>query len=155
MLHDLAIFLAAAVLCVPLATRSGFGAVLGYLLAGILIGPAGFGLIAAGESLLHFSEFGVVLLLFLIGLELQPKRLWRLRQTVFFMGGSQVLVTALLIGVAALIATGGEKAAMAVGLGLSLSSTALVLQMFAERNELSHRHARAGFAILLFQDLLF
>lgn len=153
MLHDLAIFLCAAVLCVPIATRSGFGAVLGYLLAGILIGPAGFGLITADESLLHFSEFGVVLLLFLIGLELQPRRLWRLRKTVFFMGGSQVFFTGLLIAAIALAFTGDGDRALVIGFGLAVSSTALVLQMFGERNELARRHARAGFGVLLFQDL--
>ncbi len=153
MIQEIALFLAAAVIAVPIAKRLGLGAVLGYLLAGIAIGPWGTGWIANVTDILHFSEFGVVLLMFIIGLELQPSRLWRLRREVFGMGGAQVLVTA---AVLALVMAGhgyGPAPAIIAGFGLTMSSTAFVLQMLAEKNELTARHGRAAFAILLFQDL--
>lgn len=153
MLVDVALFLAAAVLFVPLFRRMGLGAVLGYLAAGIAIGPSGLGLIGAVEEVLHFSEFGVVLLLFIIGLELQPSRLWTLRRMVFGLGAAQVLLTGALLLIAA-IAMGLEwRPAVVAGFGLAMSSTAFVLQMLAERKELSTHHGRAAFATLLFQDL--
>lgn len=153
MLVDVALFLAAAVMFVPLFKRLGLGAVLGYLAAGVSIGPWGLGLISDVESILHFSEFGVVLLLFIIGLELQPSRLWRLRSAVFGTGGMQVVLTSIAlagIGIAAGLPT---AAAVIAGFGLAMSSTAFVLQMLAERGELTTRHGRGAFAILLFQDL--
>ena len=153
MLHDVAIFLTAAVLSVPLFRRLGLGSVLGYLVAGLLIGPYGLGLIADVESLLHFSEFGVVLLLFIIGLELQPKRLWRLRRLVFGLGGAQVLVTGSLITAVAMALGLSTPASVVAGFGLALSSTAFVLQMLGERAELNTLHGRAAFGVLLFQDL--
>jgi monovalent cation:proton antiporter-2 (CPA2) family protein len=153
MLADLSLFLLAAVIAVPVFKRLGLGSVLGYLAAGLVIGPWGLGLIANVEDILHFSEFGVVLLLFVIGLELQPSRLWRLRSAVFGLGGAQVLVTAALIAGIAVALQASAAAAIVAGFGLSMSSTAFVLQMLGERKELTDRHGRAAFAILLFQDL--
>ncbi|GAB4061553.1 monovalent cation:proton antiporter-2 (CPA2) family protein [Uliginosibacterium sediminicola] len=153
MLSQTAIFLAAAVLMVPLSRKLGLGAILGYLAAGVLIGPWGLGLIDDVEAILHFSEFGVVLFLFLIGLELQPSRLWVLRRQIFGLGGAQVLLSALALGGVASFLGLGWRAAALVGLSLAMSSTALVLQSLAEKNELSARHGRSAFAILLFQDL--
>lgn len=118
MLHDVAIFLAAAVIAVPLSRRLGLGAVLGYLAAGMVIGPWGFKFITDVESILGFSEFGVVLLLFLIGLELQPSRLWRLRAQVFGLGGAQVLITTLLLAGLALMLGLPLPAAGVAGFGL-------------------------------------
>lgn len=153
LLAQTAIFLGAAVVAVPVAKRLGLGAVLGYLAAGIIIGPSVLRLVTDVEGTLHFAEFGVVLLLFIIGLELQPTRLWALRKTVFGLGGAQVIVTSLLLGVAAMLLGLPFSAATAVGLGLSLSSTAFALQVLAERRELTTRHGRAAFGTLLFQDL--
>jgi monovalent cation:proton antiporter-2 (CPA2) family protein len=153
MLHEAALFLGAAVLFVPIFKRLGLGAVLGYLAAGVAIGPAGFGWISDVDSILHASEFGVVLLLFVIGLELRPSRLWALRRTVFGLGGAQMVLST-----AALAAAGrgfglSWSAALIAGFGLALSSTAFVLQMLAERDDLTAAHGRSSFAILLFQDL--
>ena len=153
MLADIAIFLAAAVLFVPIFRRLGLGAVLGYLAAGIVIGPWGCGLISDVDSIYHASEFGVVLLLFVIGLELQPSRLWTLRRPVFGLGGAQVALTTLVLAAAAYSAGLNLAAAVVVGFGLSMSSTAFVLQMLAERKELPTRQGRAAFAVLLFQDI--
>jgi monovalent cation:proton antiporter-2 (CPA2) family protein len=153
MLHDVAIFLAAAVIAVPLSRWLGLGAVLGYLGAGIVIGPWGLKFITGVESILRISEFGVVLLLFLIGLELQPTRLWRLRAQVFGLGGAQVLITTLLLAGIALSLGLSAPAALVAGFGLAMSSTAFVLQMLAERDETATRHGAAAFAVLLFQDL--
>jgi len=148
-----AIFLASAVIAVPLARRLGLGAVIGYLAAGIAIGPGGLGLVEDVDSLLHFAEFGVVLLLFIIGLELAPARLWSMRRSVFGVGAVQVLVTAALLAGAARFFGLPWPGAIVVGLALSLSSTAFALQILAERNQLTTRHGRAAFSILLFQDL--
>jgi monovalent cation:proton antiporter-2 (CPA2) family protein len=154
MLFDIALFLAAAVLFVPLFRRLGLGAVLGYLAAGAVIGPSGLGLIGQVEEVLHFSEFGVVLLMFLIGLELQPSRLWTLRRMVFGLGGAQILLSGILLAVAvSVIGAPSPQVAVTIGFGLAMSSTALVLQLLAERKELSTRHGRAAFSILLFQDM--
>ena len=147
------IYLAAAVVAVPIAKRLGLGAVLGYLLAGMVIGPWGLRLIDGVEDILHFSEFGVVLLLFLIGLELEPKRLWSLRRPIFGWGGTQVgIVTLALFGTA--IGFGVDwKTALIASLGLSLSSTAIVLATLSERKLTATPAGSAGFAILLFQDI--
>ncbi|MDB5801960.1 MAG: kefB [Rhodocyclales bacterium] len=153
MLSQTAIFLAAAVLMVPIARKLGLGAVLGYLAAGVLIGPWGLGLISDVGAILHFAEFGVVLFLFIIGLELQPSRLWVLRRQVFGLGSAQVLVSTVAIGGIALGLGVGWRAALVVGLALAMSSTALVLQSLAEKQQLTARHGRDAFAILLFQDL--
>jgi glutathione-regulated potassium-efflux system ancillary protein KefC len=147
------VYLAAAVIAVPVAKRFGLGAVLGYLLAGMAIGPWGLRLITQVEDILHFSEFGVVLLLFLIGLELDPKRLWSLRQPIFGWGGAQVgACTAVIFGFA--LALGVDwKTALIAALGLSLSSTAVALATLEERNLMATPAGSAGFAILLFQDI--
>lgn len=147
------IFLAAVVVVVPIFKRIGFGTVLGYLAAGVAIGPSALGLVSNADSVLHFAELGVVLLLFLIGLELDPKKLWQLRRPVFGVGGLQLLVSA---GVLTLVfwLLGLEiRIAMLAGLALGLSSTAMGLQLLGERNQLSTRFGRSAFAILLFQDL--
>jgi glutathione-regulated potassium-efflux system ancillary protein KefC len=153
LLLNACVYLAAAVIAVPLSKRLGMGAVLGYLVAGILIGPFGFKLIAEAEDALHFAEFGVVLLLFLIGLELEPSRLWALRRPIFGWGGAQVgLVAAVLFG-AALLAGIDWKLALIGGLGLSLSSTAIALASLEERNLMPTPAGQASFSILLFQDI--
>lgn len=148
-----AVFLAAAVVAVPIFKRLGLGSVLGYLAAGAAIGPSGLALIDEVEDTLHVAEFGVVLLLFLIGLELQPRRLWQLRAAVFGSGGAQVLGTTLVIAPIAWLLGLPPVAAVVVGFALSLSSTAFVLQVLGERRELTAPHGRAAFGILLFQDL--
>lgn len=153
-LTEIAIFLAAAVVAVPIAQRSGLGSILGYLAAGVVIGPWGLGLIGDVEEVLHLAEFGVVMLLFVIGLEMQPRRLWALRKTIIGLGGMQVLLSGLLLAVLSSWALGlAFSAAIVVGFALALSSTAFALQLLAERGELTAKHGRAAFAILLFQDL--
>ena len=152
-IEQVAIFLAAAVIVVPLARRAGLGSVLGYMLAGAIMGPWALDLVDDEQEVLHFAEFGVVLLLFVIGLELQPRRLWAMRRAVFGLGGGQVALTAaVLTGLALMFGLPLETAVVA-GLALSLSSTAFALQVLAERNELTTRHGRLSFSILLFQDL--
>jgi len=152
-LEEAAIFLGTAIIAVPLFRRLGFGSVLGYLAAGVVIGPWGLGLIGNGENILHFAELGVVFLLFIIGLELQPSRLWVLRKQVFGLGLAQVLTTgAILTGVGVLMGL-GRNVALLTGFGLALSSTAFVLQMLAEKHQLTTLHGRWSFAVLLFQDL--
>lgn len=152
-LTQAAVFFGAAVLVVPIFRRLGLGSVLGYLAAGAAIGPFGLSLIADVEATAHLAEFGVVLLLFIIGLELSPSRLWTLRSLVFGLGGAQVLVTGALLAGAALFFNMSVAAAVVVGLALAFSSTAFVLQTLAERGELKDRYGRCAFAILLFQDV--
>ncbi len=148
------VLLAAAVIAVPIAKRFELGAVLGYLIAGAVIGPAGLKLLQNQDGIAHISELGVVLLLFVIGLELSPQRLWVMRKAVFGAGLAQVLATAGIVAAIAIFAFGmAPKSAVIVGLGLALSSTAFGLQLLAERKELTSPHGRQGFAILLFQDL--
>ncbi len=147
------IFLAAAVLAVPVFKRLGLGAVLGYLAAGVAIGPSGFAFIHEVESTMHFAELGVVFLMFLVGLELQPARLWKLRAQVFEFGGLQVLVTTLLLAPIGWALGLSPVAATVAGVALSLSSTAFVLQILAERRALASPHGQAAFGILLFQDV--
>ncbi|RHX94786.1 potassium transporter Kef [Leptospira yasudae] len=153
LLITLIVFLSAAVISVPLFKRLGLGSVVGYLIGGTIIGPWGIGLITDVESILHLSEFGVVLLLFLIGLELKPQRLWILRRPVFGLGGLQVVLTSLVF-FAALSFLGLENSqAIVISISISLSSTAFALQVLGEKNELNTAHGRTSFAILLFQDL--
>ncbi|MDH1010548.1 monovalent cation:proton antiporter-2 (CPA2) family protein [Pseudomonas nicosulfuronedens] len=153
-LQSAVVFLLAAVFMVPLAKRLQLGAVLGYLLAGVIIGPYLLGLIDNPESVASLSELGVVLLLFIIGLELSPKRLWVMRKQVFGVGLAQVLLTGLAIGsVAALAFDMPVNTSVVLGGGLALSSTAFGLQILAERKELNSPYGRLGFAILLFQDI--
>ncbi|WPC06130.1 monovalent cation:proton antiporter-2 (CPA2) family protein [Pseudomonas benzenivorans] len=154
LLQTAVVFLLAAVLVVPLAKRLQLGAVLGYLLAGVLIGPAVLRLVDDPAGVSHISELGVVLLLFIIGLELSPRRLWVMRQAVFGVGLAQVLLTALVIGTVAMLGFAQPlNSALVLGLGLALSSTAFGLQSLAERKELASPHGRLAFAILLFQDI--
>jgi glutathione-regulated potassium-efflux system protein KefB len=148
------VLLAAAVVAVPIAKKFELGAVLGYLIAGAVIGPSGFKLLKNPEQIAHISELGVVLLLFVIGLELSPQRLWVMRRAVFGAGLAQVVVSAALIAAVAIFGFGlAPKGALIIGLGLALSSTAFGLQLLAERKELTSPHGRQGFAVLLFQDL--
>lgn len=154
LLQAAVIFLLAAVLTVPLAKRLQLGAVLGYLAAGVLIGPSVLGLIDNPQSVSHFSELGVVLLLFIIGLELSPRRLWVMRKSVFGAGLAQVLLTGLMIGSVAFWGFAQPlNTSVVLGFGLALSSTAFGLQLLAERKELTSPHGRLAFAILLFQDI--
>jgi glutathione-regulated potassium-efflux system protein KefB len=152
-LAQIAVLLAAAALVAPLAKHFRIGAVLGYLIAGIAIGPFGLRIFNDAEKMLHVAEFGVVLLLFLIGLELKPQRLMAMRKSIFGAGGTQVLVTATALFLALLAAQFGWRLALFAGLALALSSTAMVLQVLKEQGELEHRHGRLAFAVLLFQDV--
>ncbi|WP_347278720.1 monovalent cation:proton antiporter-2 (CPA2) family protein [Plasticicumulans sp.] len=152
-LAKIVVILAAAVLAVPLAKRLGLGAVIGYLLAGVLIGPWGLALIREHEEILHVGELGVVLLLFIVGLELQPSRLWALRRPVFGLGGLQVLLTGGAVMAVMQWLGWHPGTAFVIGFGLSLSSTAFVLQLLGERGELTARHGRDAFAVLLMQDV--
>ncbi|HPG92989.1 MAG TPA: monovalent cation:proton antiporter-2 (CPA2) family protein [Dokdonella sp.] len=147
------VLLLAAVIAVPLAKRSRLGAVLGYLGAGALIGPSVLNLIGNSEEIGHISELGVILMLFVIGLELSPQRLWVMRRQVFGYGSVQLVASALGIGTICILLGLGWKVALVVGLGLALSSTAIGLQILAERKELQSPHGRLGFAILLLQDV--
>jgi monovalent cation:proton antiporter-2 (CPA2) family protein len=153
LLQQALVYLVAALIAVPLSKRLGFGSVLGYLAAGIVIGPATLGLVKDPDHILHFAELGVVFLLFIIGLELQPSRLWVLRKMVFGLGAAQVLLSATVIALASMVFGLDLRTAVIVGLILSLSSTAFVLQLLAEKNQLTTTYGRAAFAILLFQDL--
>jgi monovalent cation:proton antiporter-2 (CPA2) family protein len=152
-LAQAAVFFGAAVIIVPIFRRLGLGAVLGYLAAGAIIGPYGLKLFTDVGAIVHFAELGVVLLLFIIGLELQPSRLWTMRTAVFGLGGAQVAITGVLIAAAALAYGLDIRTAIVAGVSLAFSSTAFVLQTLAERGELKDRHGRAAFAILLFQDI--
>jgi monovalent cation:H+ antiporter-2, CPA2 family len=148
------VYLAAAVVSVPIAKRLGLGSVLGYLVAGMILGPFGLGFIGEeGQDVMHFAEFGVVMMLFVIGLELQPSLLWRLRGPLLGMGGLQVgLTTATAMGIG--IAWGLPwQTALAVGLILALSSTAIVLQTLAEKNLTKTDAGQSAFSVLLFQDI--
>jgi monovalent cation:proton antiporter-2 (CPA2) family protein len=152
-LAQVAILLTAAVVAVSVFRLLKFSSVLGFLAAGLVIGPWGLRLITDVSSILHASEFGVVLLLFIIGLELQPTRLWVMRRTVFGLGSLQVFSCSLVLGGAVWWLGLPPMAAAVVGFGLSLSSTPLVLQILAERDALKTQYGRAAFSILLFQDL--
>jgi glutathione-regulated potassium-efflux system ancillary protein KefC len=147
------IYLSAAVIAVPLARAVGLGSIIGYLAAGIVIGPWGLGLVADVESILHFAEIGVVLMLFLVGLELEPKRLWNLRRPIFGWGSVQVLGCAALLLAIGLAAGYPWRISLVAALGLALSSTAIALQVLNERNLLPTSSGQAGFSILLFQDV--
>jgi glutathione-regulated potassium-efflux system ancillary protein KefC len=147
------IYLSAAVVAVPLAKKLGLGSIIGYLAAGIGIGPWGLGLVTNVQDILHFAEFGVVLMLFLVGLELEPQRLWNLRRPIFGWGSAQVLGCAGLLTGAAMAFGVGWQTALVAGLGLALSSTAIALQTMGERNLMPTSSGQAGFSILLFQDV--
>ncbi len=154
LLAQIAIFLAAAVIAIPIFRYFKLGSVLGYLAAGIIIGPSCLGLISKVDATQHIAEFGIVLLMFVIGLELQPSRLWVMRKPIFGLGLAQVLLTT--VGLASAAYFGFEQtwqSALVIGFGLSMSSTALVLQLLAERGQLNSHYGRSAFSILLFQDV--
>ena len=147
------IYLAAAVIAVPVAKKLGLGSIIGYLVAGIAIGPWGLKLVTNVQDILAFAEFGVVLMLFLVGLELEPKRLWNLRRPIFGWGSAQVMACAAVITGVAMAFGVDWKIALVAGLGLALSSTAIALQAIGERNLMRTSSGQAGFSILLFQDV--
>ncbi len=147
------IYLVAAVLIVPIAARLGIGAVLGYLLAGIAIGPWGLGFISDVEEILHFSELGVVFLMFIIGLELNPAKLWSLRRSIFGVGAAQVIFSALVLGVLLWLSDFSWQAAVIGGIGLAMSSTAMALQLMRDKGMNRNESGQLGFSVLLFQDL--
>ena len=154
LLAQIAIFLAAAVIAIPIFRRFKLGSVLGYLTAGIIIGPASLGLINSVEATQNIAQFGIVLLMFVIGLELQPSRLWVLRRSIFVLGTAQVVVTAIGVGAAAFfLFEQSWQASLLIGFALSMSSTALALQLLAERGQLNSQFGRSAFSILLFQDV--
>ncbi|RKP46548.1 monovalent cation:proton antiporter-2 (CPA2) family protein [Pararobbsia silviterrae] len=153
LLVNAVIYLSAGVIAVPIATRLGLGSVLGYLIAGAIIGPYAWGLVADQQSVLHFAEFGVVIMLFLIGLEVRPSILWSMRRSFFGLGGAQVLVSGAVLGAIALALGLFWQEAFALGFILALSSTAIVLQTLEERHLRQTATGTASFAILLFQDL--
>ncbi len=155
MLLTLVILLAATAIAVPVSRRLGLGSILGYLVAGAVIGPAGFGLVTDVGRIADVSQLGVTMLLFLIGLELRPHRLWVLRRAVFGLGLGQMLPSSLLLGLLAYAAGVDAAGAALLGAGLALSSTAIVLPMLAERDLLPSTAGRDSFAVLLFQDLAF
>jgi monovalent cation:proton antiporter-2 (CPA2) family protein len=155
MLTSLVALLGAATIAVPLTRRFGLGSVLGYLLAGVAIGPSALGLVSDIEQIAHIAELGVVMLLFLIGLEVRPRRLWVMRQAVFALGSAQVILSAAVLAFLAHLVGLDWPGAMVLGAGLALSSTAIVLPMLAESELLPSRAGRDAFAVLLFQDLAF
>jgi len=149
----LIVFLVSAVICVPLSKKIGLGPILGYLIAGVIIGPHGIKLISNVQETMHLSEFGVVLFMFIIGLELNPKKLWSLRMPIFGMGTAQVVINTLVFtGISHAIGM-SLPASILVGMAFSLSSTAMGLQLLNERNAMSTVTGTANFSILLFQDI--
>ncbi|GGN10226.1 potassium transporter [Dyadobacter beijingensis] len=148
------IYLAAAVVMVPIAKRLGLGSVLGYLVAGVAIGPAGLKFIGMeGQDIMHFAEFGVVMMLFVIGLELEPSRLWRMRKSIAGLGGLQVAVTTLIVAGIAMLFGVSWREALALGMIAAMSSTAIVMQTLNEKGWLKTVAGQSSFAVLLFQDL--
>lgn len=152
-LFNAIVYLSAAVIAVPLSKRLGLGSILGYLIAGSILGPWGLSLVRDVEGSMHFGELGVVFLMFLIGLELQLSRVWEMRRAVFGMGAAQMGLTSLIIALLGIAVGLSPVPAVVVGIGLSLSSTAFALQLLAERNELKSAFGQLAFAILLFQDV--
>ncbi|AKF02899.1 monovalent cation:proton antiporter-2 (CPA2) family protein [Sandaracinus amylolyticus] len=148
------VYLTAALIAVPIANRLGLGSVLGYLFAGVVIGPFALGLVGReGQEVMHFAEFGVVMMLFLIGLELRPSLLWEMRRTILGLGGLQVVGTAVAVALIAWALGLAPGAAVTTGMILSLSSTAIVLQSLTEKNLLRTAGGQASFSVLLFQDI--
>ncbi len=147
------VFIGSSVLLVPIFHRLGFGSVIGYLIAGVLVGPYGLKFISDGESVLHFAELGVVILLFIIGLEIQPKKLWTMKKSLAGLGGSQIILTTLIFMTIGLYFNLSLASAVVVGFGLSLSSTAFALQTLTEKNQFKTEFGQASFSVLLMQDL--
>lgn len=148
------IFIGASVLMVPIFHRLGFGSVLGYLMGGLIVGPHALGLIQDSESILHFAELGVVLLLFIIGLEIQPRKLWSMRGELMGLGVVQVLLCTFIFGIIGQFSGLNWTASLVLGFALSLSSTAFALQTLLEKNQFNTPFGRASFAVLLTQDLI-
>jgi monovalent cation:proton antiporter-2 (CPA2) family protein len=155
MLVTLVALLAAATIAVPLTRRSGLGSVLGYLIAGLVIGPSGLRLVTDVEQIANVASLGVIMLMFLIGLELRPRRLWIMRRAVFGLGAAQVVITGACLAGLAMLAGVPPPGAAVLGLGLALSSTAIVLPLLGERELLTTPSGRDAFAVLLFQDIAF
>ncbi len=157
-LQQALIFILAAVVAVPIFKYLGLGSVLGYLIAGVLIGPHSFGLVQDGESVMHFAELGVVFLLFVIGLEIEPRKLWGMRKHLLGLGGLQILTCTIIFGlvIRALLAKDGINydIAFILGFTMSLSSTAFALQTLIEKNQLNTEFGRGSFSVLLMQDLV-
>ena len=147
------IYLSAAVLSVPIAQRLGLGSVLGYLIAGVAIGPFALGLIASESGIMHFAEFGVVMMLFIVGLELRPAVLWAMRKPILGLGGLQVLITSAALGGIAYAIGLDWRISLVIGMILALSSTAIVLQSLRERGFMGTEGGQSAFAVLLFQDI--
>lgn len=152
-LFNIFVFLAAACIAVPLASRFRLGSVLGYFTAGILIGPYGLSLITNTEQIIYFGEFGVIMMLFLIGLELEPAILWRMRKSILGLGGLQVVLTSAAFTGIGVLLNFDWRISLAAAMALTLSSTALVLQMLQEKNLLQSLMGETSFAVLLFQDI--
>lgn len=153
-LFQSAIYLGSAIICVPIAKKLGLSSVLGYLIAGVAIGPFVLALVGQqGQDVMHVAEFGVVVMLFLIGLELNPSTLWQLRSSIFGVGASQVFITAALILFVCLILGLSLNSSLVIGLTLSLSSTAIVLQSLSEKRQMKTSAGKMSFSVLLFQDL--
>jgi monovalent cation:proton antiporter-2 (CPA2) family protein len=152
-LADILVLLAAAIIAIPVFQRLGLGSVLGYLAAGAVVGPWGLGFIDQIEEIRHIAEFGVIFLLFIIGIELRPARLWAMRRMVFGLGTAQLMVTGAAIAGLALLFGQPLKVAVIIGFGLALSSTAFGLQILTERGEMGTSHGQTAFSVLLLQDL--
>lgn len=155
-LFNAIVYILAAIICVPIAKRLGMGSVLGYLIAGILVGPYGFEFIrdeSQGQDIMHSTEFGVVMMLFLIGLELEPKNLWKIRNLILKVGLTQVLVTSGLIFGLGLVIGVDWRISLAAGFSMALSSTAIVLQSLKEKNQMNTPSGKMAFGVLLMQDI--
>ena len=153
-LSEFLVFVGASVVLVPLFQKLGFGSVLGYLIAGLVVGPFGLKLIHETESVSHISEFGVVFLLFMIGLEIQPRKLWSMKKHLICLGGSQIILCSALFFILGLSFGLSPLAAAVIGFSLSLSSTAFAIQTLTEKNVFNTEYGRSSFAILLAQDLV-
>ena len=153
LLQSVFIFLAFTCLIVPLSKWAGLGPVIGYLIAGVLIGPFALGLISDPTTIMHFSEFGVVMMLFLIGMELQPRELWKMKGQLFGLGATQVIVTTIVIAAAAYVMGKYWGEAIVIGMALALSSTAIAIQIMQDRGMMSTEAGKSGFSVLLFQDV--
>ena len=154
LLNQILIFIGASIIMVPLFHRMGFGSVLGYLIAGVFVGPYGMRLIRDLESVMHFSEFGVVLLLFVIGLEIQPRKLWSMKKDLIGLGGVQVITCTLIFGFLGLFLGETAVTSFVLGFGMSLSSTAFAVQSLQSKNNFNTEFGKASFSILLMQDLI-
>jgi monovalent cation:proton antiporter-2 (CPA2) family protein len=154
LLNQILVFIGASIIMVPLFHRLGFGSVLGYLIAGVFVGPYGLRLIRDLESVMHFSEFGVVLLLFVIGLEIQPRKLWSMKKDLICLGGLQVAVCTLIFASVGIFLAETVSTSFVLAFGMSLSSTAFAVQSLNAKNNFNTEFGKSSFSILLMQDLL-